>query len=327
MRLEGASQLSGSVARPGTERLIVGTMNFGDTVEASEAARILDAAVGCGVRAIDTANVYSRGAAEEIVGKWLRSRPALDVEIATKVGMQAAGASGLAPLGSRTIAEEVSASLERLGQERLSILYLHQPDRTTPVSETIAAVQDLVVAGVVGELGVSNYAAWQIEVLDREAEASAGPRPVVAQQMYNLLATQIETEYVEYAKVRGLCTIVYNPLAGGLLAGSHDPGGGRFGASALAPMYRKRYLRPELVRVASLFVDLARLAGLAPAQAAYRWLLGKAHVDAVVVGASRAEHILDAVGAAEAGPLPTGLADLCEQLIDNLRSPMPGYSR
>lgn len=318
----------GQAANP---RLALGTMNFGDTVAEQEANRILDAAAAAGIRCIDTANVYSNGAAEVILGRWLKRRSAHSFEIATKVGMPVAASPDLPPLGHSEVVEQVRASLTRLGLERVDLLYLHQPDRSTPVRQTLEAVRDLACEGSIGRLGVSNFSAWQIEVLDREAEQCGAPRPAVAQQLYNLLARGVEDQYFEYARVKHLPTVAYNPLAGGLLAKStgveEEPTSGRFGASALASMYRARYWRDELLGAAKLLRDVAASAGMSAASLAYRWLLGSPDVDQVIVGASGVDHVYAASDALQAGPLPADVHDVCSQISDQLRSPMPRYNR
>ena len=128
---------------------------------------------------------------------------------------------GNSPLSPKGLRLSVDASLSRLGTDYVDLLYLHQPDRAASLEDTLTTVAELVTEGKVRALGVSNFAAWQIGEVVRVADGVGAPRPIVAQQLYNLLARRIEDEYAEYAAVTGLTTMVYNPLGGGLLTGRH----------------------------------------------------------------------------------------------------------
>ncbi|WP_346158571.1 aldo/keto reductase, partial [Nonomuraea recticatena] len=156
------------------------------------------------------------------------------------------------------------------------------------------------------------------------------PRPVVAQQLYNLVARKVEAEYLEVARVSGLATMVYNPLGGGMLTGRHSPegaGGGRFGDSRLAAMYRERYWRDDLFAAVSRLAGIAEGTGLSLAELALRWLVTSPDVGALLLGGSKVEHLRQNAAAVAAGPLPADVVAACEEVGAELHGPMPAYNR
>jgi aryl-alcohol dehydrogenase-like predicted oxidoreductase len=325
---------SDPIPLPGIEtplsRLVLGTMTFGDTVDETGAAAMLDMALEAGITGVDTANAYAGGTTEEILAKLLPTRRDR-VVLATKAGMPHADAGEHALLSARGMRAALEGSLRRLGVDHVDLFYLHPPARSTPLAETLGTVADFVREGKIRALGVSNYAAWQIAEIARTADAVAAPKPVVAQQLYNLLARRIEEEYLEYAGTSGLRTMVYNPLGGGLLTGRHSfeqaPTSGRFGDSRLAAMYRQRYWDPRLFEAVTALTEIADAAGLSLIDLSLRWLIGRDNVDAVLLGGSRIEHLRANIAAVQKGPLPTGVAAACDEVGARLRGPMPAYNR
>jgi aryl-alcohol dehydrogenase-like predicted oxidoreductase len=311
-------------------RLVLGTMTFGDTADLDTAREMVQVALDAGVTAIDTANGYAGGRSEEMLGDILQGRFD-DVSVATKVGIFAGDAGGHPLLSREGIRPSVEASLRRLGTDRVDLLYLHQPDRSVPLDETAAALAELVDEGVVGALGVSNYAAWQIADVEAACDRAGAPRPVVAQQLYNLVARRIEQEYAEFAATHGIATVVYNPLGGGLLTGRHrfdeDPGEGRFGSSALSTMYRDRYWNRALFDAVGALDGIARQAGLGLPELALRWLLSQDVVTAVLLGGSKPEQLRANLAVADRGPLPADVLDACAEVGRTLDGPMPAYNR
>ncbi|MFF7311339.1 aldo/keto reductase [Streptomyces sp. NPDC008137] len=311
-------------------RLVLGTMTFGDTVDRSSAASMLDAALDAGVTGVDTANGYAGGESERLLGELLPGRRERIV-LATKAGIPHPDQGDHAPLSPAGLRAALDGSLKRLGTDRVDLFYLHQPDRATPLAETLATVAEFVAEGKIGALGVSNYAAWQISELTRTADEVGAPHPVVAQQLHNLLARRIEEEYAEYAAVTGLRTMVYNPLGGGLLTGRHTfeqaPASGRFGDSKLAAMYRQRYWNEDLFRAVTDLTRIASDAGLPLTALALRWLLDRPSTDALLLGGSKTEHLLANITAAAEGPLPADVTAACDEVGARLRGPMPAYNR
>jgi len=315
------------VAGRSVSRLVLGTMNIGDTVDAAAAARMLDAAAEAGITMLDTANGYAGSRCEEILGTLRPDRFA----VATKVGIPHPDAGGAPPLSAEAIRACIRGSLSRLGLDRVDVYYLHQPDRATPLAETLAAISELVAAGAVGTLGVSNFAAWQIAELRHTAAGTGAPQPVFSQPLYNLLARRIEEEYIEFSAHAGLFDIVYNPLGGGLLSGRHRfdaiAAEGRFGSSRVAERYRNRYWNPVLFDAVGRLAAIAEEAGLPLPELALRWLLTRETVGAVLVGASSVEQLQRNVEAAERGPVDADLVARCNEVWADLRGPVPAYNR
>ena len=311
-------------------RLVLGTMTFGDTVDADTAAAMIDRALDAGVTMIDTANGYAGGATETILGELGVGRGD-GIQLATKAGMPHPDAGDHPLLSPAALRACVEASLRRLQVERVDLFYLHQPDRATPLTETLATIAELVAEGKIGALGVSNYAAWQIAELNAAADAVGAPRPIVAQQLYNLIARRVEEEYLEFAVTTGLQTMVYNPLGGGLLSGKHRfeerPTSGRFGDSRLAAMYTERYWNPELFAAIHDLTSIADGAGIPLSELALRWLLSQDAVTSVLLGGSKISHLDANLAAAARGPLPDDVLAACADVGAQLRGPMPAYNR
>ncbi|MGA9872602.1 MAG: aldo/keto reductase [Rhodococcus sp. (in: high G+C Gram-positive bacteria)] len=310
--------------------LVLGTMTFGDTVDASGAAKMVDAALDAGINHIDTANGYAGGESERILAGLLATRRE-QVTIATKAGMPNSDAGENSPLSPKGLRLSVEASLRRLDTEYVDLFYLHQPDRATPLADTLATVAELVDEGKIRALGVSNFAAWQIGEARRIADEVGAPMPVVAQQLYNLLARRIEEEYVEFAEVTGLITMVYNPLGGGLLTGKHsleaEPADGRFGDSRLAAMYRERYWNTAIFDAIAQLTAVASDAGMPLTELAMRWLVSKPATGPILLGGSKVEHLLANIDAIGNGPLDADVVAACDEVGAALRGPMPNYNR
>jgi aryl-alcohol dehydrogenase-like predicted oxidoreductase len=308
-------------------RLVLGTMTFGDAVDRDGAATMLDIAEDAGITMLDTANVYAGGRSEEIIGALLAGRRER-FTIASKVGMPHPDARDAAPLSPEGIRRCVRGSLERLRTDYLDVYYLHQPDRQTPIEQTVEVLTDLVSEGTVRHVGVSNFAAWQLAEL-----RSVGPKvaPVLSQPLYNLISRRIEEEYLEFAAHTELTNVVYNPLAGGLLTGKHRfdqaPESGRFGDSKMGAMYRERYWDRQLFDAIAELADVAREAGLSLPELAFRWLLTRPGVGAVLVGSSTRAHLESNVEHAAGGPLPDNVMARCDDVWHRLRGPAPSYNR
>ena len=234
--------------------LVVGTMNFGKRTPEPEAHRIVHRALERGLIFFDTANAYVGGESERILGRALGSRRA-KARIATKVGIGASMTEpeGLAP---ERISAALEESLRRLGADRVELYYFHKPDHSRPLQPSLRAMEKLIASGKVGAFGASNFASWQLLEM-----IQAGLKPRVSQQMYNLLVRQLEVEYFRFARKYGVHTTVYNPLAGGLLAGKLKrdaplEAGSRFDKN---PMYQNRYLTDRFFELADAFGAVGRV--------------------------------------------------------------------
>ena len=268
---------------------VLGTMNFGKRTPESEAARIMHAALERGVDWFDTANAYNGGESERIIGRFLKANRKR-VRVATKcgIGNMNGPAEGLAP---EAIRAALDASLARLQLEQIDLYYLHTPDRSTPILETVRVLEEARVAGKIAHWGVSNFASWRIARIDAVCAAHTWPKPRVSQVLYNLLVRQLDVEYFDYARDEGIHTTVYNPLAGGLLAGKGletvKPGS-RFDRNA---RYQARYLSPRMREHAKACLALANEAGMDPVRLAYAWVAQQRGVDSVLLGPATVEQL------------------------------------
>ncbi|MDO5083142.1 MAG: aldo/keto reductase [Arachnia propionica] len=267
-------------------RLALGTMSFGDTADEKSAAAMVETALAAGINGIDTANGYAGGTTEGMIAPLVR-RHRDQVVLATKAGMPHPDAEDHAPLSARGLRASVEGSLRRLGVEHIDLFYLHQPDRATPVVETLDTVATLHEEGKIGALGVSNHSAWQVLEILREAERRGLAAPVVGQNVYNLVARRMEDEWFEFAARYEVLTMCYNPLAGGLLV--RRPANEaltRFSGSVLAEMYRRRYWGPEVLATITRLADLADEAGIPLVELALRWMISVPGPGALLLGAT-----------------------------------------
>ncbi|MEF3120153.1 aldo/keto reductase [Kocuria flava] len=323
-----------TVRLPGIDKpmstLVLGTMTFGDTVDRDGAAAMLETALAAGVTAVDTANGYAGGATEEMLGELLAGRHE-QVVLATKAGMPHPDAGEHSPLSAQGLRRSLEGSLRRLRTERVDLFYLHQPDRAASLDETMQALAALVEEGRIGAVGVSNFAAWQIAEVNAAADRNGAPRPVVAQQLYNLIARRIEEEYAEFAATTGLHTMVYNPLGGGLLTGRHRfdaaPADGRFGGSRLAAMYKERYWDEQLFAAIAELTRIAEEAGVGLVELAFRWLVSRPATGSVLLGGSRPQQLRANLEVLARGPLEDSVVEACDRVGAALRGPMPAYNR
>lgn len=301
-----------------TPALVVGTMNFGKRTPEPEARRIVERALERGLDFFDTANVYNEGESERILGRALKGRNA---RIATKMGIGKMSApEGLAP---ERIAAAIDESLQRLGADHVDLYYFHKPDHSRELAPSLRAMEKLISTGKVRAFGVSNFASWQLLEM-----VHAGLRPRVSQVMYNLLIRQLELEYFRFARKYGVHTTVYNPLAGGLLAGKLKretplPAGSRFDHN---PMYQRRYLSERFFDLAEAFARLAAEAGRTPVALAYQWIAARPGVDSILLGPASVEQ-LDAAADALSARLPEEVIERADELHRAFQGTDAGYAR
>src|SRR5512144_1957311 len=198
----------------------LGTMTFGAEADEAAAHKTLDAYAERGGRFVDTADVYTAGASEEIIGGWLRRRACADVVLATKgrYGVEGQGEPSAAPAYLSTALE---ASLRRLGVEQVDLYQVHGPDRATPLAQTARFLAETLASGKARYVGVSNFPGWQVHAL---ASLVDDPRFVTHQIQYNLLARQVEWEVLPATEDAGLATLAWAPMASGWLTGKYRKG-------------------------------------------------------------------------------------------------------
>jgi aryl-alcohol dehydrogenase-like predicted oxidoreductase len=284
-------------------RLVLGMMSFGDTSRRAwhldlDAARpLVRRAVDAGITAFDTADVYDRGASEEVTGRLLRELFARreDYVLSTKVYYPMSDHPGDRGLSRRHVLAAIDASLERLGTDHVDLYYVHRWDHETPIEETMEALDAVVRSGRARYLGASSMYAWQLAKANQVAERHGWHRFVAMQNHYHLAYREEEREMVPLCLDQGLGVLPYSPLARGLLTGTRTRGGG--GATTRSgsdPAAQTLYSDADFDVVDAL-VEVAGELGRPPAQVALAWLRDRPGVTAPVVGVTKPSHLEDAL--------------------------------
>ena len=313
-------------------RICLGAMTYGsskwrDWVLDEEASRpLIRQALEAGINFFDTADMYSLGASEEVLGRALKDfGPARDkVVIATKVFYPVGDDPNQRGLSRKHIMHAIDDSLRRLGTDYVDIYYIHRFDPETPIEETIQALDDLVRAGKVLYLGASSMPAWRFAKMLYTADANSWTRFAVMQNHYNLMYREEEREMIPLCLEEGIGVVPWSPLARGLLAGKRRPETPR----ARTDIYRKQIYGEETsladARVIERLEEVAAAQGMAPAQVALAWILQKPGVVAPIVGASKAPHLAEAVAALQIR-LPDEAIDALEEVY--VPHPVAGMAR
>ena len=288
--------------------LTMGTMTFGGrggfanvgTTGVDEARRQVELCLEAGINLIDTADVYSGGLSEEILGQVLHGRRD-EVLIATKVRMGMGPGPNDAGLSRHHILSGCEASLRRLGTDHIDLYQVHEWDGLTPLEETLEALDLLVQAGKVRYVGASNYTGWQLMKALGTAERTGLPRFVSEQIYYSLQARDAEYELIPAAVDQGLGVLVWSPLAGGLLSGKYrraqePPAGSRQLTDWNEPPV---YDQERLYDTVEVLVAIGAEHGVSAAQVALAYLLGKPAVTSLIVGARTTAQLMDNLAAAD----------------------------
>lgn len=273
-------------------RFSLGTMGFGGQhLDAAACDRVLGEAMDAGVNMVDTGDGY--GESEAVLGRIIGARRG-GLVLATKVFVDHTGDADVTRNSRRNILAGVEDSLRLLGLDYIDLYQLHHPDPETPIEETLEALSEVVKAGKVRYVGVSNHYAWQMALMLGRAEARGLARIVSAQLCYNVLDRPIEQEAAAFCLKLNVPVMAYSPLSGGLLSGRYSGGGalpagsaieGRFGGK-LARMHETEAVRDILAGLR----PLAEAQGLSMIQLSLLWLSAKPFVGTVLVGGTRSEH-------------------------------------
>lgn len=271
---------------------------------AEEAARAcVGAALDAGISTFDTADGYAGGRAEEVLGRALKGVRRESVEIFTKVYWRTGDGPNESGLSRKHITESIDTSLRRLGTDYVDLYQAHRYDYETPLEETLRTFDDLVRAGKVLYIGVSEWRAEQIADALRIAGELGLDRIVSNQPQYNMLWRVIEPEVVPLCEKEGLGQVVFSPIAQGVLTGKYRPGaeppaGSRATDELSGKRFISRWMNDEVLSAVSGLPALAAEAGLTPAQLAVAWVLQNPNVSAAIVGATRPEQVRDNAAAA-----------------------------
>ena len=288
--------------------LTLGTMTFGGrghwtrvgATEVDTATRQVDMCLDAGVNLIDTADVYSDGLSEEVVGKTLKGRRDR-VLIATKARFAMGDGPNDAGLSRHHLIRACEASLRRLGTDYIDLFQVHEWDGHTPLEETLSALDHLVDSGKVRYIGCSNFAAWHIMKALGISERKNLQRFISQQIYYSLQARDAEYELVPVALDQGVGILVWSPLAGGLLSGKYRRGQDMPEGSRHLTDWNEPPVHDEdqLYDIVDALVEIAEARGVSAAQVALAWTLGRPGIATVVVGARTEEQLADNLGAAD----------------------------
>ncbi|KAM4703420.1 aflatoxin B1 aldehyde reductase member 2-like [Rhinophrynus dorsalis] len=317
---------------PGT---VLGTMEFGRRMDVRSSGEVVSEFIRRGYRELDTAYMYVDGETERILGS-LALGP--EVKLATKANPWE-GKS----LKADSVRQQLETSLQRLKTPSIHLFYLHAPDHQTPVEETLAACQQLYQEGKFKELGLSNYASWEVMEIYCICKQRNWVLPTVYQGMYNATTRQVETELLPCLRQLGMRFYAYNPLAGGLLTGKYkyedkdkEQKPGRFFGNSWAEAYRNRYWKKHHFQA----IDLVQRAleeaygSDTPSltSAALRWMYHHSQLqgsrgDAVILGMSSMEQLLQNLAGAEEGPLLPPVVTAFNEAWNLVAHDCPNYFR
>ena len=287
-------------------RLCLGAMTYGSkkwrewVLEEEESRPFLRRALEAGIDFFDTADVYSNGVSEEILGRALKDfGPSRDrLVIATKVHGPMGDDPNQRGLSRKHIRHSIDASLKRLGTDYVDLYQIHRFDYETPIEETLAALDDVVRAGKALYIGASSMYAWQFAKMLCAADRLGLARFVSMQNHYNLIYREEEREMLPLCREEGIGVIPWSPLARGFLAGNRRPGDYGETIRAKTDEYaQKMYYQPSDFAVVERVTAIARQRGVSNAQVALAWLLAKPGVTAPIIGASKMQHLDDALAA------------------------------
>ena len=308
-------------------KLWLGTMMFGDQTDAAEAASIVAAARDAGVNAIDTADVYAGGESERITGRLIQADRDRWVRATTVANPRGPGPNDRG-LSRRHIVAAVDASLQRLGTDRVDVLYLHREDASTPLAETLAAVAHVIERGKVHHFGLSNFRAWRVAQVAELCKTMGIAQPIVCQPPYNAMSRQIETELLPCCAHYGLGAVVYSPLARGVLSGKYTPGAAPPEGSRAArndPRILQTEFRAESLALAARMAEHARRRGLTPTQLALGWVWNNQLVNGVIGGPKTLAQWQDYLGALQT-PFDAEDEAFVSALVATGHASTPGYN-
>jgi 1-deoxyxylulose-5-phosphate synthase len=288
-------------------RLCLGTMTYGSkrwrewVLEEEESRPFIRRALELGINFFDTADVYSLGASEEVLGRALRDFGGAreNVVVATKVFSPMGDGPNQRGLSRKHILQAIDDSLRRLGMDYVDLYQIHRFDPETPVEETLQALDDVVRMGKARYLGASSMFAWQFARMLYKADEMGLRRFVSMQNHYNVIYREEEREMLPLCRAEGIGAIPWSPLARGFVAGNRRPGDHGDTSRARTDSYAHgMYYQPSDFAVVERIGEVARARGVTNAQVALAWILGRPGVTAPIVGASRMAHLEELVIAA-----------------------------
>jgi aflatoxin B1 aldehyde reductase len=306
--------------------LILGTMTFGESVFRPDVDAFITTFLDAGYDELDTAYVYNEGNCERFLGEVLPNinRP---FKIATKVNPRISG-----KLDADAVYKQVNESLERMKLEAVDTVFLHFPDPVTPVESVLYAMADLHDQGKYKELGLSNFPAWMVTDGWHICDKHDWVKPTVFEGVYNPLTRRAEAELNDCLNHFSMRFYAYNPLCGGLLTGRYGkfedaPTDGRF---TYRPNYQGRYWKKSFFEGVDMIKTAAEKQGISSIEATYRWLayhsmLNAERGDAILIGASKLNHLISNMETVKAGPLPEDVVEAFDEAWKITKGDSPEY--
>lgn len=297
-----------SLGRTGVmvSELCLGCMNFGGKTPEDESMNIIDKALDEGINFLDTANVYSRGESENVVGKALQRNGKRDkIVLATKVhGRMSDDDVLMVGNNRRNIIQQCEASLKRLQTDYIDLYQIHRPSNNVPIDETLRALDDLIRAGKVRYIGTSTFPSWRVMEAMWVAKELGLNRFISEQPPYHLLDRSIEREIIPMAQSYGIAILPWSPLARGFLAGKYKrgedvPGNSRIASDMQGPFKKRtqQHFSDRAYDVLDVIIQIAKEKGATPSQIALAWCATKEGVTSVIIGPRTMEQLKDNVGA------------------------------
>lgn len=288
-------------------RLCLGCMSYGAKewrpwiLSEEEGRPFFKRALELGINFFDTADVYSRGVSEQVTGSALKDYATRDqVVIATKVYNRMGDGPNDRGLSRKHIMDSIDASLRRLQTDYVDLYQIHRWDYHTPIEETMSALNDVVRAGKARYIGASSMFAWQFVKAQYTADLRGWTRFSSMQNHYNLVYREEEREMIPFCREQGIGLIPWSPLARGFLAGNRTRDkSGETPRSKDDPFAYELYYREEDFKIADRVQELAKKRGVKPMQIALAWILSKPGISAPIVGATKMNHVEEAIGALE----------------------------
>ena len=288
-------------------RLCLGTMTYGTpewrpwVLDDTASRPFIARAIEHGINFFDTADMYSRGVSEQVLGRALKDHAKRDqIVIATKAFHPVTDGPNTGGLSRKHLLDAIDGSLRRLGTDYVDLYQIHRFDPDTPIEETLDALHDIVKSGKARYLGASSMFAWQFMKAPHVSEMNGWAKFVSMQDHYNLVYREEEREMIPLCKDQGIGLIPWSPMARGFFAGNRKRGGG--GESVRAnndPFANELYFREEDFTVAERAQEIAKAHNVSGSQIALAWVLSKPHIAAPIIGSSKIEHLDQAIAALE----------------------------
>jgi aryl-alcohol dehydrogenase (NADP+) len=289
-------------------RLCLGMMTYGSKkwrewiLEEEEAKPFVGRALEAGINFFDTADIYSVGESERVTGNLLKHFGVKreNVVVATKVNAQMSNDINDSGLSRKHILDSIDKSLKRLQMDYVDLYQIHRWDYNTPIEETLEALNDVVRAGKARYIGASSMFAWQFSKALHTSEKHGWTRFVSMQDHYNLIYREEEREMIPLCKEEGIGLIPWSPMARGFFAGNRQRGGGGETTRSKSDGFANElYFREEDFQIAARVQEIAKERGVTGSQIALAWMLNKTHITAPIIGASKLEHLNQAIAALE----------------------------